>query len=263
MINKPKISILMTIYNHQNYLEESIKSILKQKFKNWELIACENGSRDNSKSLLKKIKDKRIKKFFFKKNIGRTNCLNFALKKSKGEYIAILDSDDIAMPSRLSKQIKFIKEKKIALVGSWYSIIDNKGKVIKKVKYNMKDKPIVREILFFNIIGHSTIMFKRNIIKKIGKYPSKFKFMQDYAFFLRIYKSFKIGIIKDNLTNCRFHHSNSETLRVSQSQLIENESIKLLHWSSNNFDLTFSELFSYYYHLLKLKIKILKKNLNF
>ena len=118
MINKPKISILMTIYNHQNYLEESIKSILKQKFKNWELIACENGSRDNSKSLLKKIKDKRIKKFFFKKNIGRTNCLNFALKKSKGEYIAILDSDDIAMPSRLSKQIKFIKEKKIALVGS-------------------------------------------------------------------------------------------------------------------------------------------------
>ena len=70
MNNKPKISVLMTIYNHQKYLEQSIRSLLKQTYKNWELIACENGSVDNSKSILRKIKDKRIKKFFFKNKIG-------------------------------------------------------------------------------------------------------------------------------------------------------------------------------------------------
>ena len=57
----------MTIYNHQNFLEKAIYSILRQSFKNWELIACENGSLDNSKKILKKFKDKRVKKFFLKK----------------------------------------------------------------------------------------------------------------------------------------------------------------------------------------------------
>ena len=122
----------MTIYNHQRYLEKSIKSIIRQSHGNWELIACENGSTDNSKNLLKKFKDKRIKKFFLKKNIGRTNCLNYALDKAKGEYIAILDSDDVAMPNRLAKQINYIKKKKIVLVGTWFSRIDRNGKIIQK-----------------------------------------------------------------------------------------------------------------------------------
>ena len=90
----------MTIYNHQDFLEQSVNSIIKQTYKNWELIACENGSKDSSSNCLKKFKDKRIRKFFFKKNIGRTKCLNFALRKARGEYVAILDSDDIAHPQR-------------------------------------------------------------------------------------------------------------------------------------------------------------------
>ena len=73
MNNKNKVSILMTIYNHQNYLEQSIKSILKQSHKNWELIACENGSTDNSRNILKNFKDKRIKFFFFKKILEELN----------------------------------------------------------------------------------------------------------------------------------------------------------------------------------------------
>ena len=151
----------MTIYNHQNYLEQSIKSILKQSYKNWELIACENGSNDNSRNILKNFKDKRIKKFYFKKNIGRTKCLNYALKKANGKYIAILDSDDIAMPNRFSKQITFIEKKNVSLVGSWYSRIDNDGKITQKLKYSMENSFFIRKILFFNTIGHSTIMFKK------------------------------------------------------------------------------------------------------
>ncbi len=253
----------MTIYNHQNYLEQSVKSIIKQNYKNWELIACENGSKDNSKIILKKFKDKRIKKFFFKKNIGRTKCLNFALKKSTGKYIAILDSDDVANSNRLTKQIDYIEKENFALVGSWFSRIDNYGKITEKIRYKMKAFPYIRKILFFNIIGHSTIMFKKNIIKKIGKYPDTFKFMQDYAFFLKVFKNFKIDIIENNLTNCRYHHQNSETFRVSKSYLIEDEEKKLLHWSKKNFNLTILELFYYYYYSFKLKVKIARKFLNF
>jgi len=251
----------MTIYNHQNYLEQSIKSVLKQTYKNWELIACENGSNDNSKSILKKIKDKRVKKFFFRNNIGRTKCLNFALKKSKGDLIAILDSDDIAKSNRFISQIKYIKDKDLALVGSWYSRIDHNGKVLEKINFKIKNSKILRKILFSNIIGHSTIMFKRDIINKIGNYPNKFKFMQDYAFFLKVYKNFNIGMIEKNLTNCRYHHHNSETFRLSNTKIIENENTKLLNWSKENFDLNIVESLFYYYQLTKLKFKIIKKTL--
>tara|TARA_B100000989_G_scaffold287265_1_gene256735 strand:+ start:101 stop:397 length:297 start_codon:yes stop_codon:yes gene_type:complete len=95
-MEKPKVSILMTVYNHQMYIRSSIKSILYQTFKDFELIIINNGSEDNSGNLIKKIKDKRIKFYNFKKNIGRTKALNYGLKKCVGKYIAINDSDDIS-----------------------------------------------------------------------------------------------------------------------------------------------------------------------
>jgi len=250
----------MTIYNHQDFLAQSINSIIKQKFKNWELIACENGSKDNSSNYLKKFKDKRIKKFFFKKNIGRTKCLNFALSKARGKYIAILDSDDIAHPQRLDKQVNYlIKKKKVALIGSWYSRIDKKNKVIKKINHEIKDDSLIRNMLFFNPIGHSTIMFRKSLTDELGVYPKKYKFMQDYAFFLKVYKKFKIEILPFNLTDCRVHHINSETNRVSNKTIIEKEWIKLLYWIEKNFSLSFLERINYYFIYIKLKLKILMK----
>ena len=228
----------MTIYNHQDFLEQSVNSIIKQTYKNWELIACENGSKDSSSNCLKKFKDKRIRKFFFKKNIGRTKCLNFALRKARGEYVAILDSDDIAHPQRLNKQIKHLrKRKKIALIGSWYSRIDKNNKVIKKINYQVENNSFIRNMLFFNPIGHSTIMFRKSLTEEVGEYPKKYKFMQDYAFFLKVYKKFKIEILPFNLTDCRVHHINSETNRVSNKTIIEKEWIKLLYWIEKNFRL--------------------------
>ena len=94
----------MTVYNTERYLAKSINSILNQKFKNFELIIVDDFSTDESGKILKKFKNKRIKKFFLKKHIGRTPALNFGLKKCKGEFIAILDSDDISLRNRLFSQ---------------------------------------------------------------------------------------------------------------------------------------------------------------
>ena len=102
----------MTIYNHERYIKSAINSLINQKFKNWELIAIDNGSKDKSGQILKNFKDKRIKKKYFKKNIGRTRCLNYGLKFCKSKYIAILDSDDISHKNRLSTQIKELENNK-------------------------------------------------------------------------------------------------------------------------------------------------------
>lgn len=210
-MKKPQISVLMTVYNHDQYLKKSIQSILNQTYKNWKLIVIENGSQDNSKKILKKIKSKRIKKIFLKKNIGRTNALNYGLKFCKGKYIAIMDSDDLSKKNRLFIQInRMLADKSLWLTSSSYDIINEKDRLIKKVKINENLSGEPRNFLFNNLIVHSSIFFKRELIKKIGNYPPKFKYAQDYAFYLKAFKHFKLEIIKKSLVKIKFNH---KTLR--------------------------------------------------
>ena len=130
MVN-PQISIIMTIYNHEKFITKSIKSVLNQSYKKWELIAIENGSKDLSAKILKSFKDNRIKKNFLK-NIGRTNALNLALRMCKGKFIAIQDSDDISHKKRLKIQLEYFKKKEHCwILGTNYSLF-NKSKNFKK-----------------------------------------------------------------------------------------------------------------------------------
>ncbi len=248
-MKKHKVSILMTVYNHQRYVSKSIKSILNQNYKNFELIVINNGSSDNSLDKIKKFKDKRIKIFNLGKNIGRTNCLNFGLKKCNGKYIAIQDSDDISKKNRIVTQVNYLdKNKKITLVGSNYSIIDRKGKIIgfENLKINLTANPKI--ILFKNIIGHSTVMYRKNVIKFTKGYPSNFVYAQDYAFYLKIISKFKISLLQDNLVSLRLNHSESESYRLKNSLKIQKEEMRLIYWALNNIKTDFVD-----------KIKILKK----
>lgn len=257
---KQKVSILMTIYNHEKYLKSAINSLINQKFKNWELIAINNGSKDNSGLVLKNFKDKRIKKFFFKKNIGRTKCLNYGLKLCKSKYIAILDSDDISHKNRLSIQIKELENNEnIGLVFTDFDFIDEKSNIIfiSKKKFQFKK---IRELLTKNFIGHSTVMYKRNILKKIGNYPNKYKYAQDYAFYLKILKVSNIKFIKKKLLKIRIPHNNSETKRILNSKLAIIERIKILLSNLNNFKTSFTEKIMIFYFLNIEMIKFILPN---
>ena len=239
----------MTIYNHERYIKSSINSVIKQKHKNWELIAIDNGSKDKSGLILKNFKDKRIKKKFLKKNIGRTRCLNYGLKLCKSKYIAILDSDDISHKNRLSIQVNELEnDKKLGMVFSNFDFIDERSKYIfaSKKKSSFKN---IRELLVKNFIGHSTVMYKKEILKKIGNYPIKFKYAQDYIFYLKIFKFFNIKYINKNLVKIRIAHKNSETTRMLKSKLIIIEKIKILLLNLNNFETSLIEKSKIFYYL--------------
>ena len=253
-MKKPKISVLMTIYNHENYLKYSIISILNQNYNNWELIAIDNGSTDDSKKVLNSFKDKRIKKIFLKKNIGRTNCLNYGLDFCEGEFVAIQDSDDIALRGRLKKQLAYFKKfKNLSFVSSNCQIIDEKNKIKKKKYMNYKNINY-RDLIFKNIIAHSTVMYRKNLISKIGKYPKGFLYAQDYAFYLKVLKNYQIYISDENLLKARMH-SNSESFRLSKTKIIINEQIRLLFWSLNNLNPSMKEkiLLIYKYFFFEIK----------
>ena len=165
-MKSPKVSVLMTIYNHQNYLKHSIKSIINQSHSNLELIAIDNGSTDYSKKILKDIKNKKIRKFFLKKNIGRTKCLNFGLKKCNSQLISIQDADDISNKYRLIKTLTaFNKDKTIGLVFSGYQVVDENEKIKKKFnKQNFNN--FYSKLKYKNLIPHSSVTFKKNAFTK-------------------------------------------------------------------------------------------------
>ena len=105
-----KVSVLMTVFNAEEYLEESIQSVLSQTHKDFELIIVDDFSNDSSKRIIKNFVDERIKFFSLSKKIGRTKALNFGLEKCNSKFIAIQDADDISHPERLFRCFKSFEQ---------------------------------------------------------------------------------------------------------------------------------------------------------
>lgn len=112
---EPLVSIVMPAYNASKFISESIESVLKQTYKNWELIIVNDCSKDNTEEIIKfySNNDSRIKYYNQKTNLGISEARNKAIIEAKGEYIAFLDSDDLWKKRKLEEQIKFMEEKKL------------------------------------------------------------------------------------------------------------------------------------------------------
>jgi len=125
---KPKVSIIFSAYNHAEFIEQLVNSILDQTYSNFEIIAVDNGSLDNTSEIIKSIKDPRIKLYKLKKNVGLSLGLNYGLERSKGEFICFVGSDDIFFPDKLEKQIKYLEEHpSVGAVFSYVQLINENG----------------------------------------------------------------------------------------------------------------------------------------
>jgi len=194
-MKKPKISVIMAVYNSEKFLGETIQSILNQTFKDFELMVINDNSTDESLKLIKKFQkiDKRIKLINGKVNIGPAGARNKGLKIAMGKYIAILDSDDISHTKRLETQYNYLeKNPHIFLVGSSAIYIDENGKEIRRFRKYNDYKMLAWRLPKSCSIIHSCVMFRNT-----GKfwYNEKFKYAHDYNLFLDILGKGK------NLTN--------------------------------------------------------------
>ena len=126
----------MNCHNGEKFLNESLRSIIFQSYKNWELIFFDNNSEDNSKKIVKSFKDKRIKFFSSKKKLNLYYARNLAIKKTKGKFISFLDVDDLWNKNKLKLQLNFLeKNKEFKIIYSNYTIFNEVAKK-KYVKYN-------------------------------------------------------------------------------------------------------------------------------
>ncbi len=189
----PAVSVIMSVYNGEKYLRKAVDSILNQTFDDFELIIVNDASTDGTGDILKQYNDTRILIIDSIANIGRAKARNMAIKASKGNYIAVMDADDISMPNRIEKQIAFMdRNKNIALLGTDYFPIDELGRRINaKLKRPITSEEIKKSLFLFNPFIHSTMMIRRSVIEEFGGYDERFELSQDYELVLRILSKYE------------------------------------------------------------------------
>ncbi|MBK8553011.1 MAG: glycosyltransferase [Ignavibacteria bacterium] len=238
----PEISVITTVYNCEEYLEESIQSILNQSYKNFEYIIVNDGSSDKTPAIITKYaaRDKRIKVINNIENSGRVKSLNSALGIAEGKYIAIHDADDISLPARLDLQLSFLKKNPdYVLAGSDVIVIDEAGEILSNPVRPEKDPEAKFSLIFRCTFANPSIMFRRNILSEFGiSYEDDFLHAEDFRMITLISRHGKVYNMKDKLIKYRKHGSNNSSVN---SKTLSNASIRIVKENLSGLGFSVSE----------------------
>ena len=204
MVKPPRVSVLMTVHNAAPYLRQAIDSILNQTCSDWELIAVDNGSTDESPNILASYLDPRIRVTALVEDIGRTPALRLAFDRVRGAYIAVLDADDRAHPARLTRQMAHLDEHPdVVLVGTWALHIDEAGHVVDRWTVPTDPQALHEWIGWGNPIVHSSAMYRAAVASAVGGYPVECPYAQDLGLWLRLAQHGRLAMIGEYLCERR------------------------------------------------------------
>ncbi len=177
-----EIGIIVPVYNAEKYLSETIESLLTQTFSDFRIYFINDGSKDRSEQIIRsyQAKDSRIEYIKKSENSGVTDTLNLGLKHCKEPFIARMDADDIAIPTRLERQIEYLKaHPEIDVLGTNMELFGNLPN--QRVNLPEDHARILMNLLFRNVMAHPTIMFRKNLLDTKGfVYSNSFPHMEDY-----------------------------------------------------------------------------------
>jgi glycosyltransferase involved in cell wall biosynthesis len=200
----PRLTVIMPAYNAEEFLEESISSILNQTFPDFELLIGDDGSTDRTMEIIQSFSDERIIVIRNEKNLGIPYTLNRLIKASRGEYIARQDSDDISLPKRLEKQVAFLdKNPEIGLCGTQIAWFGSKRK---RIRVPLQNEDIKAGMLVFNPICQPTVMFRKSGLTEY--YDETLEVAEDYAMCYELSKKTRLANLPDILLKYRWHGTN-------------------------------------------------------
>jgi len=199
----PEISVVMSVYNEEHFIQRAVDSILNQTYRNFEFIIINDGSTDSTGEILESYNDSRIH-LIHQENLGLTESLNKGIRLAKGEFIARMDGDDISRPQRLAKQVAFLDiHPDVGLLGTFVEHMDEEGQFIKTYTYpTTSDK--IREVLWHDCpLCHSSVIFRKICIDTVGVYREKIGPAEDYDLWFRISEHFEVANIPEPLHRFR------------------------------------------------------------
>lgn len=210
----PKVTVVILVYNRGQYIAEAINSVLAQSFTNFELLLIDDGSRDNSVKIMQSYTDPRMRMVRNEQNLGIPKTRNKGIALARGEYLAVLDSDDYAYPDRLAKQVAFLdRHQDYAMVGSWVATIEE-GQPSRRIeKLPSSPVDIQTRLLFRCCLNHSTLTARTAVLQEYG-YREQFTVSEDFDLYLRLVKTRKLCNLPEPLVYYRKH-----TTSVTQEKL--------------------------------------------
>jgi glycosyltransferase involved in cell wall biosynthesis len=222
--NMPLVSVVMPVYNYSAYLAKAIDSILNQTYQNFELIIVNDASTDNSLTIIKEYQKQyptKIKVIDLQQNLncGGDACANEGLKIARGNYIARMDADDIALPTRLEKQVRFLeKHHSIFLVGANAYTMNSNDEVTGEKNEPSTNQAIYVNYSIFHPLIHPACMYRRFLNdNKPFKYEIAYKSNNDYlTFFKLICAGYKFVNLKEKLLFYRVHPESNTFQNVKQ-----------------------------------------------
>ncbi|MFC1517593.1 glycosyltransferase [Candidatus Margulisiibacteriota bacterium] len=209
---KPLVSVNIPIYQGERFLEQTIKSVLDQTYQNFEIVLIIDGTNDRSEEIIKKCQEKYPKKirYQWQKNVGLAQTRNNLIKLSKGEYIAILDQDDYWKKDKLEKQIAlFEKKPELGLVFSSITYINEKNEEIGEYHGKMYRGYIFNELYTDYFIPCPTIIFKKELINKIGYFDPAYKYFEEVDFAQKASLFYEFDYLSESTCFYRKHENNT------------------------------------------------------
>lgn len=269
LLNNEKVSIIMPVFNGDQYLSKSIESILTQSHANFEFIIINDGSTDRSLEILESYQDSRIK-IISRENKGICNAYNTGFMNANFDLIFIMNQDDIASSERVKRQLKVIRQDEVDVVGSYYNIINVKDEIIGKVNTPIENLDISKNLYYrITSLYNPTVCIKKNVFENYGYFDPKYNSSADYEFYLRISDKVKMKNISEYLYSWR-KHSNStlhKNYAVGDNRAM---SISLCYlekrknkFTKDEYQLIKGHIYYYFNHLFKALKVYLTPNKNF
>lgn len=199
----------MTVYNGSQFILTSIKSLLNQTYVNFELLIIDDGSEDNSEDIVKSLKSEKIR--YFKLNhMGRSAALNYGLKEAKYDWVAIMDSDDIAVPERLEKEVRLVNSRNQNIIFS-DSVFFKERKIHLLNMINTDKEDLKKKIELRGHICNSSVLYNRNFILENGGYNERLDHSEDFDLWIRLLNKANFVHINEFLLFMRIRENSLST----------------------------------------------------
>lgn len=220
----PLVSVVIPVYNAESFIAESIESMLSQTYKHIEVIIIDDNSTDNSWKIITSYQKRypsliRAVHLTHNMNKGGDTCANIGIQMAKGSLIARMDADDISHPTRIEKQVEFLRRNKnVFMVGASAYVIDKNGKTIGEKIMPEKNDQIYGQYMVFHPMIHPSVVFKKNVIKRKNFYLSKYSANNDYyTFFNLISQGYVFANLPEKLLKYRIYGNNNSLKTIKKN----------------------------------------------
>lgn len=219
----PLVTVVCLCYNHEQFVEEAVESVVRQSYQNIQIILADDNSTDNSREVIKTLKQKypSLELLLLTENVGNCAAFNKAFSLSKGDFIIDFATDDVMMPDRIEKQVELFSQLDdsygVVFTDAWY--IDESGKLLRDHFNYLKKKALInqvptgdvyRELLYKYFVPSPTMMVRGSVMKKLGGYDEQLTY-EDFDFWVRSSREYKYAFLNERLTKIRKSVSSMST----------------------------------------------------